>query len=97
MWISFLIEKVCVDDFAFKKWYSYGSVMVNLEIHKIVDIIPSRDTNDVKKWLDTFPNLKVISRERQHQLALEQQKREVDETRELYRQGKASQTHYVWT
>jgi hypothetical protein len=52
-----------VDDFAFKKRYSYGSVMVNLKTHKIVDIIPSRDTNDVKKWLDTFPNLKIISRD----------------------------------
>lgn len=57
------IEKICVDDFAFKKRYSYGSIMVNLETHKIIDIIPSRDTNDVKEWLDTFPNLKVISRD----------------------------------
>lgn len=58
-----LIEKICVDDFAFRKRFSYGTVMVNLETHKIIDILPSREMVDVKAWLDTFPNIKVVSRD----------------------------------
>lgn len=57
------ITKVCVDDFAFRKRYTYGTVMVNLETHRIIDIIDSRETKQVEEWLKTYPNLKVISRD----------------------------------
>lgn len=57
------ITKVCVDDFAFRKRYTYGTVMVDLETHRIVDIIDSRETKQVEEWLKTYPNLKVISRD----------------------------------
>ncbi|WP_460642181.1 ISL3 family transposase [Lacrimispora brassicae] len=58
-----LITKVCVDDFAFRKRYTYGTVMVDLESHRIIDIIDSRETKNVEKWLRTYPNLQVISRD----------------------------------
>ena len=35
--------------------------MINLENHRIVDMIPSRDTDDVCNWLETFRNIEVIS------------------------------------
>jgi len=57
------IEKICVDDFAIKKRFSYGTIMVDLETHRIIDIIPSREFSDVKRWLETFLNLKIISRD----------------------------------
>ncbi|WP_242992464.1 transposase [Faecalicatena contorta] len=58
-----LITKVCVDDFAFRKRYSYGSVMVDIETHRILDIIDSRETKQVEKWLGSYPNLQVVSRD----------------------------------
>ena len=57
------VKMVCVDDFALRKRFSYGTVMINLENHRIVDMIPSRDTNDVCNWLKTFHNIEVISRD----------------------------------
>ena len=57
------ITKVCVDDFTFRKRYTYGTVMVDLETHRIVDIIDSRETKQVEEWLKTYPNLKIISRD----------------------------------
>lgn len=54
---------ICVDDFALRKRFSYGTVMINLENHRIIDMIPSRDTNDVCNWLKTFHNIEVISRD----------------------------------
>lgn len=57
------IKKVCVDDFARKKRVAYGTVTVDLETHKIVNIIPSRDTEDVKRWLAEYPNIEVVSRD----------------------------------
>jgi len=57
------ITKICVDDFAFRKRYSYGTVMVDLESHRIIDILDSRETKQVEEWLRSFPNLQVISRD----------------------------------
>lgn len=60
---KYKIEKICVDDFAIRKRFSYGTIMVDLETHRIIDIIPSRETSDVKKWIETYPNLKIVSRD----------------------------------
>ena len=57
------VKKVCVDDFALRKRFSYGTVMVDLENHRIIDMIPSRETIDVSRWLAAFPNIQVISRD----------------------------------
>jgi transposase len=57
------VIKVCVDDFALKKRFSYGTMMVNFETHRIIDMIPSRETTEVKNWLATFPNIQVVSRD----------------------------------
>lgn len=57
------VTKVCVDDFALRKRFSYGTVMVDLESHRIIDLLPSRETSDVAKWLAAFPNIQVVSRD----------------------------------
>ncbi|OCZ49751.1 transposase [Dehalobacter sp. TeCB1] len=58
--------KVCVDDFAFKKRHSYGTIMVDIETHRIIDLLDSRDKEPVTQWLKSFPNLKVVSRDGSH-------------------------------
>lgn len=55
--------KVCIDDFAIKKRKKYGTIMVDIESRRIVDLLESRETNDVIEWLKTYPNLKIISRD----------------------------------
>lgn len=57
------VKKICVDDFAFRKRYTYGTVMVDLETHRIIDLIDSRETKEVEAWLKTYPSLEVISRD----------------------------------
>ncbi len=57
------VKKNCVDDFALRKRFSYGTVMIDLESHRIIDMIPSRETADVSSWLATFPNIQVVSRD----------------------------------
>lgn len=37
--------------------------MVDISTHRIVDMINSRDGAEVTKWLETYPNLKVVSRD----------------------------------
>ncbi len=54
---------VCIDDFATKKRETYGTIMIGISTHKIVDMINSKDYVDVVEWLKTFPNAKIVSRD----------------------------------
>jgi len=63
------VTQVCIDDFALKKRQRYGTVMVNVENRKIVDMIESRETADVSRWLANYPNLRVVSRDGSQQYA----------------------------
>ena len=63
------IISVCIDDFALKKRQRYGTVMINVETRKIVDMIESRETEDVSKWLSKYPNIMVVSRDGSQQYA----------------------------
>lgn len=47
----------------FKK-YNYGTVIINLEAKKIIEILNTRDPNEVEKALKQYPNLHTISRYR---------------------------------
>jgi len=57
------VKRVCIDDFALKKRHTYGTIMVDLDTHQVVDLIHSRDGEDVTSWLKTFPNLEIVSRD----------------------------------
>ena len=37
--------------------------MIDIETHQIIDMIPSREEDDVTKWLKSYSNLEVISRD----------------------------------
>jgi len=37
--------------------------MVDIESHRVIDLIPSRDCDEVVKWLKSYPNLQVVSRD----------------------------------
>ena len=45
-------KKVCIDDFATKKRETYGTVMIDIDTHRIDDMINSREYDDIVAWLD---------------------------------------------
>jgi len=53
-----------VDDFGFKRGNGSGTIMVDLEHHKIVDILEGHSTELIARWLRQRPNLEVVARDR---------------------------------
>lgn len=58
------IKRVGIDDFAWKRGLRYGTVLIDLDSHEIIDILPDRETESVKKWLESHPEIEVVSRDR---------------------------------
>jgi transposase len=56
--------KIGMDDFAFRKGKTYGTVIVDLESHQVVDLLADRSSATVETWLRGHPYLCVISRDR---------------------------------
>jgi len=57
------VRAICIDDFALKKCQRYGTLMVDADSGRIMDMIESRETDDISKWLSTYPNVKTVSRD----------------------------------
>ena len=46
-----------------KKRQTYGTIMIDIDTHRVIDMIFSRELNDVTKWLKTYPNMQIVSRD----------------------------------
>ena len=44
-----------LDDFAWKKGNRYGTLLVDLEAHAPIDLLPDREAASVRRWLQSHP------------------------------------------
>jgi transposase len=58
------VRNVGIDDFAFRRGCTYGTIIVDLETHQVLDLLPDRLAPTVIEWLQAHPQIEVISRDR---------------------------------
>ena len=58
------LEAVGADEWAWRRGHRYGTIFVNLETHRVVDLLPDRSADSVAQWLAQHPGITVVSRDR---------------------------------
>jgi transposase len=58
------VSHVGIDDFAFRRGRKYGTLLVDLDSHHIVDLLPDRTTQSAAAWLADHSEVEIISRDR---------------------------------
>jgi transposase len=59
------LRVVGVDDWAWKKGQTCGTILVDLERRGVVDILPDRSAESLAAWLAPHPEIEFLSRDRQ--------------------------------
>ena len=59
-----VVRQLGVDDWAWRKGQNYGTILVDLERHRVVDLLPDRTAESFERWLRQHPTIEVVSRDR---------------------------------
>lgn len=58
------VECLGLDDFAFRRGRTFGTVVVDLDAHQIIDVLPDRQAETASAWMTTHPEITHVSRDR---------------------------------
>ena len=53
-----------VDDWSQRKGHIFGTILVNLEAHKVIDLLPDRTADGLVTWLESQSTIEFVTRDR---------------------------------
>src|SRR5437016_7090716 len=53
-----------IDDWSFRRGRTFGTILVNLSSHQIIDLLPERTVESAVAWMQSHPEIEYVSRDR---------------------------------
>jgi len=57
-------QSIGVDEWAWRRGHRYGTILVNLEDHQVLDLLPERSVESLATWLAQHPTITMVCRDR---------------------------------
>ncbi len=61
--------RVDIDEWAIRKGSRYGTIVIDLDRRRIIDLLPDRTAPTVADWLERHPSVELVARDRSTEYA----------------------------
>jgi transposase len=58
------IAQIGIDDFSFRRGRKFGTLIVDLQTHQVLDVLADRTAETSAAWMATHPEIELVSRDR---------------------------------
>ncbi len=58
------VSELGIDDFSFRRGRKFGTILVDMQSHTVIDLLPDRKAETAKAWMKAHPEIKLVSRDR---------------------------------
>lgn len=58
------VSRLGIDDWSFRRGRKFGTILVDLATHKVIDLLPDRTTETSAAWMQAHPEIDIVSRDR---------------------------------
>ena len=58
-----------IDDFSFRRGRKFGTILVDLRSHRVIDLLPERAAESAAAWMQNHPEIQCVSRDRGNEYA----------------------------
>lgn len=58
------VPQIGIDDFSFRRGRKFGTIVVDLQTRKVLDVLPDRTADTSAVWMAVHPEIELVSRDR---------------------------------
>jgi len=62
-------EEIGLDEWSYRRGKRFGTIIVDLQRHRVLDLLPDKDVATVVAWLIARPTIRLVSRDRSREFA----------------------------
>jgi transposase len=52
-----VVTTLGIDDFSFKRGRTFGTILVDLSAHQVIDLLPERSVESAAAWMQSHPEI----------------------------------------